>query len=33
MIATMDEPRSSLHTRPTLHLWDFPIMVWRAVWM
>ncbi len=24
---------ATLQTRPTLQWWDFPIMVWRAVWM
>jgi squalene synthase HpnC len=22
-----------LNTRPTLHWWDFPVMLWRALWM
>jgi hypothetical protein len=24
---------STLTTRPTVKWWDFPVMLWRAVWM
>ena len=24
---------ATLNTRPTLRWWDFPIMLWRALWM
>ena len=24
---------ATLNQRPTLRWWDFPVMLWRAVWM